>query len=76
MFLARTRVFLPLLSGATIAAGITLLLTDSSRTNFLGLFSALLLLFLGCAMLIVWSAGLTFRENNRNASAPHASRQI
>lgn len=68
MLLARTRVFLPFFSVAALTAGVLLFLSDNSRTNFVTLFVTLLLWFLGCAMLIVWSAGLTFRENDRSGS--------
>jgi ABC-type Fe3+-siderophore transport system permease subunit len=68
MVLTRTGILLPAFSVAALTAGVILFLTDSSRTNFLTLFATLLLWFLGCAMLIVWSAGITFRENKRNAN--------
>ncbi len=64
----RTGMFLPIFSVVALTAGVILFLTDNSRTNFLTLFLTLLLWFLGCAMLIVWSAGLAFRENSKNAS--------
>lgn len=70
MVLTRTGMFLPIFSVVALTAGVLLFLSDSSRTNFLALFVTLLLWFLGCAMLIVWSAGITFRENNRNANNP------
>lgn len=70
MVLTRTGMFLPIFSVVALAAGVILFLSDSSRTNFLALFVTLLLWFLGCATLIVWSAGITFRENNRNANDP------
>ena len=74
--LTRTGMFLPIFSVVALAAGVILFLSDSSRTNFLALFATLLLWFLGCAMLIVWAAGITFRENNRNANAPQSGERI
>lgn len=70
MALTRTGMLLPIFSVVALGAGVILFLSDSSRTNFLTLFVTLLLWFLGCAMLIVWSAGITFRENNRNTNDP------
>lgn len=70
MFRARTSVSLPLISVAALSAGLMLFVRDSSRTSFLTLFLALLLWFFGCAMLIVWSAQLTFRENGKAAIDP------
>jgi hypothetical protein len=76
MVLTRTGMFLPLFSIAALTAGVILFLSDSSRTNFLTLFVTLLLWFVGCAMLIVWSAGITFRENNSNPKDPQSGEAI
>lgn len=75
MFRART-LLLPLLSVAALAAGIIVFLTDRSPRNIVSLFGALLLWFLGCSMLIVWSAGFTIKGNNKNASDPQNENRI